>query len=81
MQNKKGQNTHSKAERVKVPLLPYNVDKKNVNDSRPTVGSQQKPPNGAQNEGFLYYGNWLRDLDFASVYVCMCSACLCVGVS
>ena len=26
-----GKNTHSKGERVKIPLLPYNVDKKSVN--------------------------------------------------
>ena len=41
MQNEKGQNTHSKRERVKIPLFPYNVDKKSVNDLGLTVGSQQ----------------------------------------
>ena len=28
MTNERGQNTHSKGERVKIPLLPYNVDKR-----------------------------------------------------
>ena len=41
MQNKRGQNTHGQGERVKIPLLPYNVVKKSVNDSGPTVGSRQ----------------------------------------
>ena len=40
MQNERGQNTHIKGERVKIPLLPYNVDKKSVLDSGPTVGSR-----------------------------------------
>ena len=40
MENERGQNTHSKGEQVKIPLLPYNVDKKSVNDSVPTVGSR-----------------------------------------
>ena len=26
-----------------IPLLPYNVDKKSVNDLGPTLGSQQMP--------------------------------------
>ena len=30
----------SKGERVKIPLLPYIVDKKSLNDSGPTVGSR-----------------------------------------
>ena len=34
-------NTHGQGERVKIPLLPWNVDKKSVNDSGPTVGSWQ----------------------------------------
>ena len=41
MQNERGQNTHGQGERVKIPLLPYNVDKKSVKDQGPTVGSQQ----------------------------------------
>ena len=36
-----GKNTHSKGERVKIPLLPYNVDKKSFKNSGPTVGSRQ----------------------------------------
>ena len=28
MANERGQNTHSKGERVKIPLLPYTVDKR-----------------------------------------------------
>ena len=35
-----GQNTHCKRERVKIPRLPYSVDKRSVNDSGPTVGSR-----------------------------------------
>ena len=41
MKDKRGQNTHSHWERVKIPLLPNNVGKKSVHDSGPTVGSQQ----------------------------------------
>ena len=41
MQNERGQNTHSKWEQVKIPLIPYNVDKKSVNDSGPNVGSRK----------------------------------------
>ena len=40
MQNERGQNTHSKGERKKIPFLPYNVNKKSVLDSEPTVESQ-----------------------------------------
>ena len=40
MQNERGQKTHSQGERGKIPLLPYNVDKKSVYDSGQTVGSQ-----------------------------------------
>ena len=40
MQNERGKNTHGQGERVIIPLLPYNVDKKSVNGSGPTVGSR-----------------------------------------
>ena len=43
MQIKRGKNTHSKEERVKIPLLPNIIGKKSVNDSGPTIGSQQFP--------------------------------------
>ena len=36
----------SKGERVKIPLLPYNVDKKSVNDSGPTVDSRHESTSG-----------------------------------
>ena len=32
MTNERGQNTHSKGERVKIPLLPNNVGKDSVNN-------------------------------------------------
>ena len=32
MMNERGQNTHSEGKWVKIPLLPYNVDKKSVNN-------------------------------------------------
>ena len=34
------QNTHSKGERVKIPVLPNNVVKKSIRDSGPSVGSK-----------------------------------------
>ena len=41
MPKERGQNTHSQGERVKKNLLPYNVDKKSVNNLGLTVGSRQ----------------------------------------
>ena len=38
MQNKKGQNTHSQGERLKILLSPYNVGKKSANDAGPRQG-------------------------------------------
>ena len=38
MQNERGQNTHRKGERVKIPLLSDKVGKKSVNNSRPQQG-------------------------------------------
>ena len=59
MQNEREQNTHSKGERVKIPLLPYNADKKSANNSGPTVGSQQslslttRGPTTSAPQGFV----------------------------
>ena len=41
MQNERGQNTHSKGERVKISLLSHKLDKKTANYSGLFAGSQQ----------------------------------------